>query len=564
MKIALCQINPVVGDVSGNVANMLEIIDSVRADVIVFPELSVTGYPPRDLLCHPDFLVEAGMAADKIVAATRGREGVAVIFGCPVLDAPYTHAYRAMYNSAITAEDGKWSMTHKALLPSYDVFDEARYFTPARREFANSIRPDLGVTICEDAWSDPEFWPDNQAPYDFDPVESRVRTGAKVLINISASPFNVGKPHLRYQLISKHSRKHQRPFVYVNQVGGNDELVFDGRSMVFNEFGYLIHESQAFGEQISIVDTETATPVDCNVRDDVDEVIDAVTLGIRDYFRKCGFERAVIGLSGGIDSAVTAAFAVKALGPKSVFGITMPSRFNDPRSKAISDTLAKNLGIEVLNVPISKLYAEYCSTFESTLFRGAEQSGVAFENIQARIRGNLLMAFSNKYGNLVISTGNKSELAVGYCTLYGDMCGGLAAISDVPKTMVYDIARRFNKNYELIPTWIIDRPPSAELRDDQCDQDTLPAYDVLDGILKAYLEEGKPPAMIVMEGYQEKDVNWVVRAVAKNEYKRRQAAPGLRVTTKAFGVGRRYPIAAKVVKDLARPTVGQHNSGSRV
>ncbi|MBU0611163.1 MAG: NAD+ synthase, partial [Armatimonadetes bacterium] len=380
--------------------------------------------------------------------------------------------------------------------------------------------------------------------YDHDPVEELAAAGATVLINISASPYSKGKEQVRHRLISRHAQRHGLPFVYANQVGGNDELIFDGRSFVFDAQGETLAVLPSFAESVTTVDLATARPVPYAPQPEIASVHDALVLGLRDYLRKCGFSRAIIGLSGGIDSAVTACLATAALGPENVRALAMPSQYSSTGSVSDAEALARNLGIELEIVPIKPIFEAYLATLQE-LFAGTP-AGLAEENVQARIRGNLLMAMSNKYGSLVITTGNKSELAVGYCTLYGDMSGGLAAISDVPKMMVYELARYINREREIIPLASITKPPSAELKPDQRDQDTLPPYEILDQIIELYVEEDCCAADIIAQGFDEEVVRWVLRTIDRNEYKRRQAAPGLKVTSKAFGVGRRMPVAARI------------------
>ncbi len=445
---------------------------------------------------------------------------------------------------------------HKSLLPAYDVFDETRYFDSALEIDVIPFKGEmLGVSICEDMWNDPHLWPGR--PYAFDPVEKLAARGATVLINLSASPFYSGKEEDRLRLIQNHAKKHSVPFVFVNQVGGNDELVFDGRSIVVDGKGAPVEIMSSFCEEVQTVDTTESGKKDLYVpQEEIAAVHDALVLGVKDYLRKCGFTKAIIGLSGGIDSAVTCAIAKEALGSENVLGVAMPSVYSAQESESYSRKLAENLDIDFKTVAISEIYDAYLGSLEKEFESRKncsrpeaapteEEVGVELQNIQARIRGNILMAFSNKFGHLLLTTGNKSELAVGYCTLYGDMAGGLAVISDVPKTMVYELAEYLNRNSEVIPEEIITRVPSAELKPDQTDQDTLPPYDILDKILMNYLEDGYSAERLIGSGFDAQTVKWVIGAVNENEYKRRQAPPGLKVTTKAFGIGRRIPIAAK-------------------
>ncbi len=454
-------------------------------------------------------------------------------------------AGKGLYNGAFLIHDGRTTaVRYKSLLPTYDVFDETRYFETAPEVMPVSFKGEtIGISVCEDAWNDPVLWPGNRM-YSFNPIEALAQKGATIIINISASPFTIGKEEIRYRLISNHAKEHGVPFLYVNQVGGNDELLFDGRSMFVNRNGEPVRMFPSFIECVEMVDTEKSGGKSTFVpQDKIETVYVALRLGVRDYLKKCGFSKAVLGLSGGIDSAVTAAVACDALGKENVIGIAMPSRYSSEGSVNDSKTLAENLGISFMIVPIDQVYQGYLDAL-SGHFEGTE-SDITEENIQARVRGNVLMAFSNKFGYLLLTTGNKSELAVGYCTMYGDMSGGLAVISDVPKTMVYDLAHYINRSTEIIPVEIIRKAPSAELRPDQKDQDTLPPYETLDRILSAYIEDGCSVDDIVSMGIDRDSVMWVINTVKRSEYKRCQAAPGLKVTSKAFGIGRRMPIASR-------------------
>ncbi|MFH1501779.1 MAG: NAD+ synthase, partial [Candidatus Eisenbacteria bacterium] len=453
-------------------------------------------------------------------------------------------AGKGLHNSAVLLRDGEVLATiHKSLLPTYDVFDEARYFDPV--DEARPVPFDgevLGISICEDAWNDPSLW--RRPVYTRDPIAELAEGGATLFVNVSASPYYVGKDEIRYRLFARHAVTHGVPFLAVNQVGGNDELVFDGRSACVAPDGTLTAYLPAFDEDVRVVDVNEAGDGATFVADEPTESMRrALVCGLRDYARKCGFRKAALGLSGGIDSAVVAALAAEALGPANVLGVTMPSPYSSAGSIEDSRVLASNLGIGFAVIPITDVYQAYLDELEPYL--GGPEIGVAEENIQARVRGNVLMALSNESGYILLSTGNKSELAVGYCTLYGDMSGGLSVISDVPKTAVYELADALNRGREVIPRSIIEKPPSAELRPDQSDQDTLPPYDVLDRILDLYVDRGLSPGEIADEGMRRDVVDWVVRAVNRNEYKRRQAAPGLKVTSKAFGSGRRMPMAAR-------------------
>ncbi|MFH1754874.1 MAG: NAD+ synthase, partial [Candidatus Latescibacterota bacterium] len=513
-----------------------------RSDLVVFPELYITGYPPRDLLDQPAFIDEAQLGLERLVDATAECASPAVLVGCP-RPTGFSEG-TGLYNNVILVSQGKVVFEQsKSLLPTYDVFDEARYFDPAKRISTVAFAGEnLGLSICEDSWSDASIW--DQNPYPYDPIHVLAKGGASLMINISASPFTVGKERMRHQLIRGHARKHGVPFVFVNQVGGNDELIFDGRSLFVDKYGDVQAALPPFVEGLRTIDTGAGKDASTyQLQDEVEAVFQALTLGTRDYVQKCGFSKVVIGLSGGIDSSVTAAIAAEALGPGNVLALSLPSPYSSRASVEDTKQLVKNLGIGWEIIDISDTMSAYDGML-SKPFSGREKD-VTEENIQARIRGNVLMAFANKFGLLPLSTGNKSELAVGYCTLYGDMSGGLAVISDVPKTFVYQIANWINRDGEVIPKAIIDKPPSAELKPGQLDQDILPPYDVLDPILESHIDRGRSLEEIVREGFERRTVAWVLDAVRKNEYKRRQAPPGLKITSKAFGSGRRMPIAAK-------------------
>ncbi|MDN3515730.1 MAG: NAD+ synthase [Candidatus Brocadia sp.] len=541
MKIALAQINQTVGDFQKNAEKICSYIDcakSQNADLVVFPELAVTGYPPKDFLDIPAFIDENLKALNEIA---RHVTGISAIVG--FVDRNERRHGKLVHNAAAFIQGQKIiSVHHKSLLPTYDVFDECRYFEPAY-----TISPvkfmdyTLGISICEDIWNDEEFWP--RPLYETDPIENLISHGANVIINISSSPFAVEKQDkIRLRMLIHDAMKYKVPFVYVNQVGGNDDLVFDGNSLVINAQGKLIAQAAAFEEDLMVVDMENpAVQIQSRAYSPIETIHMALIAGLRDYVTKCGFKEVVIGLSGGIDSAVTAALAVESLGSKNVIGVLMPSQFSSQGSIDDAVTLSQNLGITYKIIPINDAFETYRKTLQ-TEFKGTS-FGIAEENLQARIRSNILMSLSNKYRYLVLTTGNKSELAVGYCTLYGDMSGGLALISDVPKTMVYELARHINREKEIIPQNSIIKPPSAELRPNQFDQDSLPPYDVLDSILKAYVEDTMGIDEIIRMGFEEKVVREIIRKVNRNEYKRRQAAPGIKVTSKAFGLGRRMPIA---------------------
>ena len=655
MRIALCQINPTVGDLAGNARKHLEFVRRAKAAgaaLAVFPELSLLGYPPKDLLLKPSFVDESLRAVDAL-AADIG-DGIDVIVG--YADRNPDPVGRPLHNAVALLRGGRVASRHlKTLLPTYDVFDESRYFEPGERDERENLvavadeagrSRVVGMSVCEDLWNDEQLIA--RRLYHENPIADLMAAGAELLVNASASPFVLGKHAFRLELFAAQARRFGKPIVYVNQVGGNDELVFDGNSVVIDGTGKVIGHAKAFGEDLLIVDVEvpatqsgsagrTASPlspreragVRANVEllglrgdsglegtgtaqskpsgarphphplpggegagggsaadlpaessassrayagerldlrhhhnqpenaperqaestgfaeTDLKAVFSALVLGLRDYVHKTGFKSVVLGLSGGIDSALVAALAAEAFGPANVVGVAMPSKYSSDHSVADAKALAANLGVTFHVVPIKAVH----DAFEATLaevFAGT-QSDVAEENLQARSRGAILMALSNKFNHLLLTTGNKSELAVGYCTLYGDMCGGLAVISDVPKTLVWELSRYYNrlKGREMIPRNSIEKPPSAELRPNQTDQDSLPPYEVLDGILFRYVEEEKGPGQIVAEGFDEATVTRVIRLIDRSEYKRRQAAPGLKVTSRAFGFGRRMPIAQR-------------------
>jgi len=556
MKVTLAQLNPTVGDIAGNAARIAKTYEEAAragSDLVVFSELVLTGYPPWDLLERPWFIDKTGPALEGLVRLTATRPETGLIFGAPrrvrAERGPVPageNPGKPLYNSAIFAHRGRILLEqHKSLLPTYDVFDETRYFAPAPEIRTVAFKGEtLGLTICEDAWTDAELWPQGRL-YGLDPVSVLADKGATLFVNISASPFHAGKEEIRYGLIRGHARAHRRPFVFVNQVGANDELVFDGRSLAFDGAGEPLAVGAAFGEEVLTVETAGAgRPGLFAPLGTVESVHEALLLGLRDYMRKCGFTKAVIGLSGGIDSAVVCALACEAVGPENVLAVTMPMPHSSAGSVDDSIALAGRLRMRCLKIPIGGLYGGYVEALKPH-FAG-RAADTTEENLQARIRGTILMAFSNKFGYLLLSTGNKSELAVGYCTLYGDMSGGLAILSDVPKTLVYELAAHINRIGETIPRTVIDKPPSAELKPGQRDTDTLPPYPVLDRILREYVEELRSVDEIIGRGFEAEVVRKVAAMVDRSEYKRAQAAPGIKVTTKAFGVGRRMPIAAKI------------------
>lgn len=551
MRLALLQINTVVGAVRSNAARILEQYRQARAagaEVVVAPELAICGYPPRDLLDRPAFLDATEDALRSLAEAVR--DGGTLIVGTAT--PRRLNLGKGAWNSAAVLRGGEViARVHKSLLPTYDVFDEARHFEPAE-PFSQGLidlgGTPVGITICEDIWNDEDFWP--RRLYGFDPARHLIDQGARWILNLSASPFHRGKQGLRERMIGRLAADHGVTVAHVNAVGAQDELIFDGGSFVVGPDGAVRERAPSFVEATLWVDEETSTaPPPPREVDEVGDVVEALTLGIRDYFSKCGFQRAVVGLSGGIDSAVVAALAVRALGAGAVTGLTMPSCYSSPGSVDDSLRLGANLGISVQIVPIEAPHQAFRSTL-APLWSAAgleeREADLTDQNLQARVRGAILMAWSNRTGALLLSTGNKSELAMGYCTLYGDMAGGLAVISDLPKTLVYRVARWLNKDGERVPLTTIEKPPSAELAPDQLDTDSLPPYPVLDEILAAYLEENLGLDEIVgRTGHDRSLVTRVVATVDRNEYKRRQAAPGLRVTPKAFGAGRRQPIAAR-------------------
>ena len=558
MKICLAQINPTVGAFEQNVKKICRFINTAKkkgADLIVFPEMCIVGYPPKDLLELSGFVDSNLKALEEV---KNNVTGISAIVG--FVDRNVGQRGKNLYNAAAYINNKEIVSRHyKSLLPTYDVFDEDRYFESAHSiSLAKISGRKFGISICEDAWGANISW--QGKIHHKDPVESMIRQGGEIIINISASPFTIGKQDVRLKMLTSHAKKYNVPIVFVNQIGGNDDLVFDGNSLVINKKGVIVDKALSFEEDLLMVEFKGpdisaggSKPSSVGKRTqagadegEIESVYDALVLGTRDYVRKCGFKKAVIGLSGGIDSAVTAVIAARALGKGKVLGVTMPSGFSSKGSVKDSKALAKRLGIAFENIPIKSVYNAYTRTL-SDMFTGLPFD-VTEENLQARIRGKILMAISNKYGYLVLTTGNKSELAVGYCTLYGDMCGGLAVISDIPKTMVYDIAEYINRKKEIIPIDTIEKPPSAELRPDQKDQDSLPPYDILDGVLRAYVEESKDIDDIVGIGFNETLVKDIIKKVDTNEYKRKQAAPGLKVTSKAFGTGRRMPLAQRYTR----------------
>ena len=543
MKIALGQINPTVGDFEGNSSKIIDFSNRAKsfgAGLILFPELSICGYPPRDLVERASFVQHNQEAAEHIAADTRG---IAVV--CGLVTPAEAEAGKSVMNSAALLMDGRIKFVQsKMLLPTYDVFDEVRNFAPARSQLLFPFcGKQMALTICEDAWNDKHFW--HRRLYSIDPVEALIHAGGNFVLNISASPFWAGKREFRREMLATIARNDKVPVAFVNQVGGNDSLVFDGSSLVFDGEGNVIAQGKSFEEDLVLFDSDSLTgEMHEQIEGEEASIFAALVLGTRDYVSKCGFRQVIIGLSGGIDSALTAAIAVDAVGAENVIGVGMPGPYSSQGSIDDARTLASNLGIRFEGLPIGEVFEDYRATLKP-VFRELPED-VTEENIQSRIRGSLLMALSNKFGALVLSTGNKSELGVGYCTLYGDMAGGLAVINDVPKTLVYRLSRYVNSRNPLIPEATIEKPPSAELRLNQKDSDSLPDYEVLDAILEDYVEQAHSAEQIASEhNFDLELVKSVIRMVERNEYKRQQAAPGIKISPKAFGYGRRFPIAAK-------------------
>ena len=548
MRIAVAQTNPVIGDFEHNFSKIMHFSRKAkdhRCDLVVFSELALSGYPPRDFLENNDFINANLVYLDRLVSSM---QGIGIV--CGYVDRNPIGEGKPLYNSAVLFENGNIRYKlHKRLLPTYDVFDESRYFEPGKECKAFLYKGyRVGLTICEDAWSDRDIF--KRKIYPIDPVALVIKDGANIVINISASPFRTGTRDFRWHMFGFMAQKYNIPFVFANQVGGNDSLLFDGASAVFDKNGKMVARARDFEEDLVFFDTEVAAVSESYPdqlhsvsESDIEAVLSALIMGTRDYVTKCGFSQAVIGISGGIDSAVTAYIAVKALGRENVSVVFMPSRYTSKDNFEDTEKLAGHLGTKLKQIPIDGMFDAFLSYLSPAFHEN--DPGITEQNIQARIRGSILMGLSNRYGSMVLSTGNKSELAVGYCTLYGDMNGGLAVISDVPKTMVYELANFINREKEVIPRRIIDKKPSAELKPGQTDQDDLPPYDILDRILKGYIEDAKGVDDLVSMGIDRRLVKDVIRRVHRNEYKRYQAAPGLKVTSKAFGYGRRYPLAQR-------------------
>ena len=542
MRVGFAQINTTVGNIKPNAEKILAAYREASqqgAQLVITPELALTGYPPQDLVFKSGFVPQT-LEQLRVLHEQIGTVPLLVGY----VDFNPKKTGKPFVNScAVLERDRPIRKVCKTLLPTYDVFDEARYFEPADdQQPIELIGQKVGITICEDIWTDKYLRHDL---YHCDPVERLVGQGASVILNLSSSPFSVGKPALRRAMVTELALQHRIPFFYCNAVGGNDELIFDGNSFVIDKDGVATACLAPFGEQIAVVDCDASAIVETAMPPE-EEIFRALVLGVRDYFAKCGFGSTVLGLSGGIDSAVTAAIAVEALGKENVTGVSMPSAYSSSGSLDDADRLARTLDIERLVIPIKEPFEVLKSQFKE-VFAGLKEDATE-ENMQSRLRGLILMSLSNKFGHLLLTTGNKSELAVGYCTIYGDMCGGLAVISDVPKTMIYRLARWINRDREVIPVNSIVKPPSAELKPNQTDQDTLPPYETLDAILQLYVEEQLDPVEIVERGFDPEIVRWIQRRVDVNEYKRRQAALGLKVTSLAFGIGWRMPIAQRYLR----------------
>ena len=549
MKIAIAQLNPTIGNLSENAQQILEAAQAAVSQgvrLMLTPELSLCGYPPRDLLLNPGFVNSVSHHLNQL--AQQLPEQIAVLVGTVEANPQATsQGEKPLYNSIALLEGGEVKQRfHKRLLPTYDVFDEDRYFEPGRKTNSFSLHPiNIGVTICEDLWNEEEFW--GKRNYEINPIEDLAKTEVNLIINLSASPYSVGKQKLRESMLHHIAKRYQQPTIYVNQVGANDDLIFDGCSVAFNRAGEVVCRVEACQPDLVIVEYDEEDLLPARIaplpETESEEIWLALVLGVKDYARKCGFSKVVLGLSGGIDSSLVAAIAAAALGPENVLGVLMPSPYSSDHSLKDAQALVNNLEIKSEKLPIGEVMEAYNQTLEC-LFKGSE-FGVAEENIQSRIRGNLLMAIANKFGYLLVSTGNKSEMAVGYCTLYGDMSGGLAVIADVPKTRVFALCRWLNRNGEVIPNNVLTKPPSAELKPGQLDQDSLPAYDILDDILDRIVHQYQSSAQIIEAGHDPQVVDKVMKLVARAEFKRRQAPPGLKITDRAFGTGWRMPIASR-------------------
>jgi NAD+ synthase (glutamine-hydrolysing) len=550
MKIAIAQLNPTIGDLSGNAKHILEASQKAAKEgvrLMLTPELSLCGYPPRDLLLSPDFVESISRKLQELVLKLPPQ--LAVLVGTVELNPHATlKGQKPLFNSMALLDEGKVKkIFHKRLLPTYDVFDEARYFEPGYQANSFFLHPlKIGVTICEDLWNEEDFW--GKRNYEINPIEDLAALGVDLIVNLSASPYTVGKQELREAMLGYSASRYQTPIIYANQVGGNDDLIFDGNSVAFNRTGEVICRAKAFDSDLEIIEFDEQkkdllpTAIAPLPETAEAEIFSALVLGVKDYARKCGFSKVILGLSGGIDSSLVAAIATEAMGRENVLGVLMPSPYSSEHSITDAEALVKNLGIQSHLSPIGDIMEAYDKLLEP-IFTGTE-FGIAEENIQSRIRGNLLMAIANKFGHLLLSTGNKSEMAVGYCTLYGDMNGGLAVIADVPKTRVFSICHWLNRNREIIPHNVLIKPPSAELKPGQLDQDSLPPYEILDDILERAIHHHQSATQIVKAGHDRAVVNKVMRLIARAEFKRQQAPPGLKITDRAFGTGWRMPIAS--------------------
>jgi NAD+ synthetase len=547
MKIALAQLNPIVGDLVGNAAQILAVAEKVASEgvrLLLTPELAICGYPPRDLLLNPSFVEQMHSEIEKLAQALP--PNLAVLVGTVVRNTKaHQQGEKPLFNSSVLLESGKLVKSfYKRLLPTYDVFDEDRYFESGKVSdyfILDSLR--IGVSICEDIWNNASFW--GERKYEVDPIAEMAQLGVDLIVNLSASPYTIDKQKLREEMLSHSARFYHISMLYTNQVGGNDDLIFDGQSVAFNRRGEVVYRAPAFVTTVQILEYQEdllSQEIYPLVSSREEEIFQALVLGVKDYARKCGFSQAILGLSGGIDSALVAVIAAQALGKENIFGVLMPSPYSSAHSVDDALVLGENLGIKSQILPIGELMQGYDLLLEP-LFTGTD-FGIAEENIQSRIRGNILMAIANKFGYLLLSTGNKSEMAVGYCTLYGDMNGGLAVIADVPKTRVFSLCRWLNRHQELIPNNILVKPPSAELKPNQVDQDSLPPYEILDAILERLLEQHQSAAQIIAAGYTPETVAKIIKLVTRAEFKRKQAPPGLKISDRAFGTGWRLPIAS--------------------
>ncbi len=551
LKIALAQLNPTIGDIIGNTTQILETAQQAvnnGANLLLTPELSLCGYPPKDLLLNLSFVEFMETKLQELAAKLPPK--LTVLVGTVTINEKATiQGEKSLYNSiALITDNQVKSYFHKRLLPTYDVFDEDRYFESGKETnyfMLNNLK--IGVTVCEDLWNDDQFW--GKRNYEINPIEELAQINPDLIINLSASPYTVGKQKIRESMLSHAAKRYEIPFIYVNQVGSNDDLIFDGNSVALNKQGEVICRAKSYETDLVFLDFEPpnqsllSNSINKLAETQEEEIYSALVLGVRDYARKCGFNKAILGLSGGIDSSLVAIIAAEALGKNNVLGVLMPSPYSSDHSIKDAEDLVKNLGINSQLLPIGEIMQSYDQLLEP-LFSGTE-FGVAEENLQSRIRGNLLMGIANKFGYLLLSTGNKSEMAVGYCTLYGDMNGGLAVIADVPKTRVFSLCKWLNRDQEIIPHNVLIKPPSAELKPNQVDQDSLPPYDILDDILDQFVTKHKSAQQIIKSGHEPDTVNKVIKLISRAEFKRKQAPPGLKITDRAFGTGWRMPIASR-------------------